>query len=106
MNRRDYERFAYLTAFAGTIGDHLSSRIGLLYSGIRELNSFTVSLRGCNLWLAFDALLLILSLGVPALIMRRWSFRGRWAVLAFPILVGAARLVATMHNVLTVLSIT
>jgi len=93
------ESLAYLTALVGIVGDHLSTRIGLLYPMIRELNPFTVFLRQNGLWLLFDVLMLGVSIGVPALLMRKWSFNGRWAVLAFPILLGLARFFAMVYNV-------
>ena len=93
------ESLAYLTALAGIVGDHLSTRFGLLYPMIRELNPFTVFLRQNGLWLLFDVLMLGVSIGVPALLMRKWSFNGRWAVLAFPILLGLARFFAMVYNV-------
>jgi len=96
------EGLAYLTALAGIVGDHLSTRIGLLSPRIRELNPFTVFLRQNDLWLLFDVFMLAVSLGVPVLLIRKWSFRGRWAVLAFPVLFGLARLFATIHNVIMI----
>ena len=102
---RSIETLAYLTALAGIVGDHLSTRVGLLLPTIRELNPFTVYLRQNGLWLLFDALMIVVSIGVPAFLMRRWSFRGRWAVLAFPLLLGSARFFAMIHNFLIVLSL-
>jgi hypothetical protein len=93
------ESLAYLTALTGIVGDHLSTRFGLLFPMIHELNPFTVFLRQNGLWLLFDVLMLGVSIGVPALLMRKWSFKGRWAVLAFPILLGLARFFAMVHNV-------
>jgi len=93
------ESLAYLTALAGIVGDHLSTRFGLLFPMIRELNPFTLHLRQNGLWLLFDVLMLGVSIGVPALLMRKWSFKGRWAVLAFPILLGLARFFAMVYNV-------
>jgi hypothetical protein len=97
------EGIAYLTALAGIVSDHLSTRVGLLCPRIRELNPFTVFLRQKGLWLPFDVLLLFVSLGLPALLMRKWRFRGRWAILAFPVLFGLARLFAAMHNVIMII---
>jgi hypothetical protein len=93
------ESLAYLTALTGIVGDHLSTRFGLLFPMIHELNPFTVFLRQNGLWVLFDVLMLGVSIGVPALLMRKWSFKGRWAVLAFPILLGLARFFAMVHNV-------
>ena len=103
LSSRSVEGFAYLTALIGTVGDHISTRIGLLCPRIRELNPFTVYLRRNGLWLPFDVFLLVVSLGLPALLMRKWSFRGRWAILVFPVLFGLARLFAAMHNVIMIL---
>jgi hypothetical protein len=96
------ESLAYLTALVGIVGDHLSTRIGLISPRIQELNPFTVYLRLNGLWLLFDFFMLVASLGLPALLIRKWSFRGRFTVLAFPILVGSARLFAALHNIMMI----
>jgi hypothetical protein len=100
LRGRSVEGLAYLTVLIGIVGDHISTRIGLLCPRIGELNPFTVYLRQNGLWLPFDVFLLVVSLGLPALLMRKWSFRGRWAVLAFPVIFGLARLFAAMHNII------
>jgi hypothetical protein len=103
--RRTLSNWAYLVAAIGTVGDHLSTRIALTHPLIVEANPFTLLLRRFGLWLPFDILLLAVCLGVPAIVVRSFRFEGRWAILAMPFLVGAARLVATSYNVLLLMSL-
>ena len=101
---KDLEKTAYLTAALGTVTDHFSTQVALLSPKIRELNQFTLMLRELDLWIHFDVFLIAVSLLLPALIMRRSSFKGRWGILVFPLFYGAARLVAAIHNVFVLYS--
>ena len=100
----DYEFGVYVLAATGILGDHISTRIALTQPQIKELNPLTVALFQNNLWFFFDLFMLLAALGVPYILMRRWSFRGRWAILAYPLLFGFGRLAAAVHNVLLLLS--
>ena len=100
----DLEKTAYVTATLGTVTDHFSTQVALLSPKIRELNQFTLMLRELDLWLHFDVFLIAVSLILPALIMRRSNFKGRWGILVFPLFYGGARLVAAIHNVLVLYS--
>jgi hypothetical protein len=100
---------AYMVAAVGIAGDHISTRVAithpLIVALIVEANSFTLLLRQNGLWLPFDILVLVVCLGVPALVVRFFSFEGRRAIMAMPLLVGAARLLATSYNVLLLMSL-
>jgi len=37
--------------------------------------------------------------------MRKWNFRGRWAILAYLFLFGIGRLAAAVHNIMLLASI-
>ena len=99
-NLSDIEGGIYTLTAVGIIGDHLSTRIALCQPQIREVNPFTLFLFQNNLWLLFDVFMMAVSLGVPYILMRKWSFNGRWAVLAYPLLFGMGRLAAAVHNLL------
>lgn len=103
-NLRLYEKKAYLVATVGILGDHLSTRLALTRPYTCEANQHTIWLMERGIWLPFDLLLLLATVGIPILIMRRWTFRGRWATLSFPILLGSARLCAAMWNLYIYLS--
>jgi len=92
------EGIAYRLVALGIALDHLSTRIGLLNPMIREFNQFTVHLAQNNLWLPFDAFMLSVAIAIPARCIRRTSLDGRRVMLLFPLLFGAARLGATLHN--------
>jgi len=100
----DLEKTAYVTAAVGTVTDHFSTQVALLSPRIRELNQFTLLLRELGLWIHFDVFLFAFSLLLPAAIMRRSSFKGRWGILVFPLFYGAARLAAAIHNVFVLYS--
>ena len=98
------EKTAYLVVTVGFLGDHLSTRLGLMKPYAYESNPHTVWLMDRGIWLPFDLLLLLATVGIPLLIMRRWNFRGRWAILVFPILLGSGRLCAAIWNLSLYLS--
>ncbi len=93
-----FEKATYITVATGIMGDQLSTRLALSNPRFYETNPFALTLMKGGLWLPLDILLLVLSIGVPVLLMRRWRFEGRWAVLAFPLILGTIRLAATVWN--------
>ena len=102
---RALSNWAYIVATIGIVGDHVSTRVAITHPLIVEANPFTLLLRRYGLWLPFDILLLALCLGVPALVVRSFRFEGKRAIMAIPLLVGAARLFATSYNVLLLMSL-
>jgi len=98
------EKISYLLATAGILGDHLSTRLGLTKPYAYEANPHTIWLMEKGIWLPFDLLLLLATVGIPTLIMRKWSFKGRWAILSVPMLLGSARLCAAIWNLYQYLS--
>jgi len=98
------EKTAYLVATVGILGDHLSTRLGLTNPDGYEANPHTIWLMRRGNWLTFDLLLLMATVGIPALIMRRWTFKGRWVILTFPALLGFTRLCVAMWNLVQYLS--
>jgi len=98
MKLRIPEKISYLLATAGILGDHLSTRLGLTKPYAYETNPYAIWLMEKGIWLPFDLLLLLAMVWFSFTIMRRWTFRGRWAVLAVPVLVGSARLCSAIWN--------
>lgn len=92
------EGIAYRLVALGISLDHLSTRIGLLNPMIREFNQYTVHLAQNNLWLPFDAFMLSVAIAIPALFIRKTRLDGRKVMLLFPLIFGAARLGAALHN--------
>ena len=92
------EIIAYVTAVLGVLGDQFSTRLGLTIPGVVESNQFTAILIERGLWLPFDILVLALAVGLPALFIRHTKMEGKWVTLRFPLLFGAARLLATVWN--------
>ena len=92
------EIIAYVTAVMGVLGDQFSTRLGLTVPGVVESNQFTAMLIERGLWLPFDILVLALAVGLPALFIRYTNMEGRQVSLSFPLIFGAARLLATVWN--------
>lgn len=95
---RRFEGVAYLAVIAGIVGDQISTRLALTKPYNYETNLFTVANMQNGLWLPLDILSLVLSICVPALLMRKWRFEGRWAILVFPLILGTIRFAATVWN--------
>lgn len=92
------EIIAYVIAVMGMVGDQVSTRLGLTRPEIYESNLHVALLRGWELWLPFDLAVLLFSIGLPALFIRRCRVGGRWVILAFPLIFGVARLLSTIWN--------
>ena len=74
---------AYLLAVIGVTADHLTSRLAQAKPNIFEANPNTVRLMDAGLWLPFDVALLLGSIGISVVVMRRWRFPHRWVILLF-----------------------
>ena len=92
------EKISYLMATVGILGDQLSTGLVLMKPYFYEANQHARWMMEKGIWLPLDLLLLLAALGIPALILRRWSFKGRWAILTFPLMLGSARLCAAIWN--------
>ena len=92
------EVISYMAAVLGTLGDQLSTRIGLTIPGIYESNQFAASMMECGMWLPIDILVLAISVALPTLLIHKARIESSWVTLSFPLLFGAARLLATVWN--------
>ncbi|HUS78953.1 MAG TPA: hypothetical protein VM050_09895 [Patescibacteria group bacterium] len=97
------EVVSYMVAVMGTFGDQLTTRIGLSMPGLCEANPLPAFLMRCGLWLPFDAMMVVLTIGLPALFIRRCTLENRWVCLSLPLLFGTARLLATVLNLRLIL---
>ena len=91
---------AYLLAVIGVAADHVTTGLAQSKPNIFEGNPNTVWLMQRGLWLPFDAALLIISIGLSAVIMRRWKFPNRWVILLFFVVSFVLRGGAAVNNLL------
>ena len=94
------EIIVYITAILGIVGDQMSTRLGLMFPNVFESNPFVAVLLSRGLWLPFDLLMLSVSIVLPLFLMRVTSFKGRSVILAFPLILGVIRILATVSNFL------
>lgn len=92
------EIIAYTTAVLGVIGDQVSTRLGMMRAGIFESNPFAAWLMGRGLWLPFDLAFLVISIFVPAYLVRRCDFKSSWITVCLPLISGVVRLFAAVMN--------
>ncbi len=94
------EIIVYLTAILGMVGDQTSTRLGLMFLNVFESNPFVAFLMSRGLWLPFDLLMLTISIVLPLFLGRIVSFKGKSAILTFPLIFGVIRILATVSNFL------
>ena len=99
------ERFSYVLATLGVIGDQISTRIGLLNPNIVESNPITRFLISVNSWFIFDMLILGITIGASYFFLRKVSVKNGKCILVYPILFGFFRLFATFLNLQIILGI-
>lgn len=99
----ELEAFAYLILTAGTLGDHISTMIGLNHPYIYETNPITVQLMAMGLWLPADLSLIALGIAVPYLLIRLLKHPSLKGLLAYPLVLGAIRFVACIWNLSLIL---
>lgn len=89
---------AYALAVIGVIADQLTTRLAISNPYIFERNPNVIWLMEKGLWAHFDAALLIVSIGISAVIMRKWKFYNRWVILLFFVVGFVLRFGAAMNN--------
>jgi len=104
------EVLSCLVLLAGAILDHVSTRIALSLPYTYETNAFVVMLISKGLWVHFECLVVAAGIAFPLLVTHLKRGSVYRAVLAFPLALGTARLVASfwnlsvIYNVLRVIS--
>lgn len=88
---------------AGTLGDHVSTVVGLTRPYIYEANPFTFKLMARGLWLPVDLVLIALGIAIPYLLIRLKRRPHFKALLAYPLVHGALRLGACLWNISLIL---
>jgi hypothetical protein len=99
------ERFSYVLATLGVIGDQISTRIGLLNPNIVESNPITRFLISVNSWFIIDMLILGITIGTSYFFLRKVKVKNSDCILIYPILFGFFRLFSAFLNLQTILSI-
>jgi hypothetical protein len=92
------ELIAYALLIAGVLADHISTAIATAKPWIHEANPYAAMYMELGIWLPVDLLLVATGIAFPALIIRLWSFPHRRVVLLYPMIHGAARLIACIWN--------
>ncbi len=92
------ELLSYCILTLGTLGDYISTHIGLKYENLCEANPITSQLMANGMWLPVNLVIVMLSIAVPFLIIRfsKDYYRG---ILTFPIMYGIVRLSACIWNI-------
>ena len=98
-NRTWVELFSYSILTIGTLGDYISTHIGLTFENLYETNPITNQLVANGMWLPVNLVIVMLGIAVPFLIFR-FSKEGYYrCILSFPIAYGIVRLSACTWNI-------
>lgn len=93
-----FEGFAYGLFGVGSAADQMSTRYALSFTGIYETNPVAAYMMRYGLWQVFDAMILLATIFICGMMMRRWKFPDRWVLLLFPMVIGLFRLGAAFWN--------
>lgn len=95
------EGVTYSILIIGTTLDQLTTRIGLKYPHINEVNPFSRWLQANNLWLILDISILILIIFPLSIILHeRSNAKNKIIVLFTPLVIGIVRIFVAAWNVL------
>jgi hypothetical protein len=93
------ELLSYCILTLGTLGDYISTHIGLTYENLRETNPITNQLMANLMWLPANLFIVILGIAIPFLIIRFSKEDYYRCMLSFPITYGIVRLSACIWNI-------
>jgi hypothetical protein len=93
------EFFSYSILTLGTLGDYISTHIGLTFGNLYETNPITYQLVAKGMWLPANLVIVVLGIAVPFLIFRLSKERYYRCILSFPIAYGIVRLSACTRNI-------
>ena len=102
LNVEKAERVSYAILVIGSLLDQASSRLALMSPHMFEANPFSRWLQANGLWMLFDVSILVLLTFPFSIIIRCTSLKGRRMILLTPLLVGLARLVVGVWNLMQV----
>jgi len=97
------EVLSYCILTLGTLGDYISTHIGLTYENLRETNPITNQLIANVMWLPANLFIVILGIAIPFLIIRFSKKDYYICMLSFPIVLGIVRLSACIWNISLIL---
>jgi len=96
---RNIEGLSYLILVVGSVLDHGSTMTGLALNGVLiEANPFVGWMISRNLWVFFDASVMIVTILSTYLILRRWKDKNASMALIYPFILGVARMAAGLWN--------
>jgi hypothetical protein len=93
------ELLPYCILTIGTLGDYISTHIGLTFENLRETNPITSQLVTNGMWLPVNLVIVMLGIVVPFLIFRFSKDENYRCILTFPIVYGILRLSACIWNI-------
>ena len=93
------ELLSYCILTLGTLGDYISTHIGLTYENLSETNPITNQLMANLMWLPANLFIVILGIAIPFLIIRFSEEDYYICILSFPITYGIVRLSACIWNI-------
>jgi len=92
------KKLAYLVSLIGFGADQLSTRLGLTSPLIFEKNHMTGRLMEMGMWLPVDLLAFLVTVSISQIIIRRWDFKYRWAIILLPFTYGILKLITGISN--------
>jgi hypothetical protein len=102
LNGEKAERVSYAILVIGSLLDHVSSRLALMSPHMFEANPFSRWLQANGLWILFDVSILVLLTFPFSIVIRCTSLKYRRIILLTPLIVGLARLVVGVWNLMQV----
>jgi hypothetical protein len=93
------ELLSYCILTLGTLGDYISTHIGLTFENLGETNLMTSQLVANGMWLPVNLVIVMLGIAVPFLIIRFSKEDYYRGLLTFPIAHGILRLSACIWNI-------
>ena len=96
------ETASYTILLIGTLLDHISSRLALMNPHVFEANPFTQWLQANGLWILFDVSIVVLLTLPFSIFIQCTSLKCRRIILLSPLIVGLARFIAGVWNLMQV----
>lgn len=95
---RILEKLAYLISLIGFGADQLSTRLGLTSPLIFEKNHATGCLMKMGMWLPMDFFAVLITVSIAQIMIRRWDFKYRRAIILLPFTYGILKLITGISN--------
>jgi len=102
LNMEMAERVSYTILVIGSLLDLISTRIALMNPHVFEANPFSRWLQANGLWIPFNVSIVVLLILPFSIIIQSASLKCRRIILLTPLLVGLARLIVGVWNLMQV----